>query len=84
MKCLKEAIFMISPKLKLTVLEQLKERMEELYKTYKEPELDKDGKLINKKLRKMKKAKTVSVTLFPSHTTGKWPRHQRLDRRRYG
>ena len=47
---------MISPKLKLTVLEQLKERMEELYKTYKEPELDKDGKLINKKLRKMKKA----------------------------
>ena len=46
---------MISPKLKLTVLEQLKERMEELYKTYKEPELDKDGKLINKKIRKPKK-----------------------------
>lgn len=46
---------MISPKLKLTVLEQLKERMEELYKTYKEPELDKDGKVINKKIRKPKK-----------------------------
>ena len=46
---------MISPKLKLTVLEQLKERMEELYKTYKEPELDKDGKLINKKIRNPKK-----------------------------
>ena len=46
---------MISPKLKLTVLEQLKERMEEFYKTYKEPELDKDGKLINKKIRKPKK-----------------------------
>ena len=29
--------------------------MEELYKTYKEPELDKDGKVINKKLRKPKK-----------------------------
>jgi hypothetical protein len=29
--------------------------MEELYKTYKEPEVDKDGKLINKKPRKMKK-----------------------------
>lgn len=55
MKCLKEAIFKISPKLKLSVLEQLKERMEELYKTYKEPELDKDGKLINKKLKKIKK-----------------------------
>ena len=55
MKCLKDAIFMISPKLKLTVLEQLKERMEEFYKTYKEPELDKDGKLINKKIRKPKK-----------------------------
>lgn len=27
--------------------------MEELYKTYKEPEVDKDGKLINKKPRKM-------------------------------
>ena len=37
------------------MLENLKERIEELYKTYKEPELDKDGKLINKKIRKLKK-----------------------------
>jgi len=41
--------------LKLKTLESLKERIEELYKTYKEPELDKDGKLINKKIRRMKK-----------------------------
>ena len=34
------------------MLEHLKERIEELYKTYVEPELDKDGKLINKKIRK--------------------------------
>lgn len=55
MNALMGAIFQISPKLKLTTLESLKERIEELYKTYKEPELDKDGKLINKKIRKMKK-----------------------------
>ena len=61
MKCLKESIFMISPKLKLNVLDALKERLEELYKTYKEPELDKDGKLINKKPRKMKKTNEDSM-----------------------
>ena len=38
--------------MKLKTLERLKERIEELYKMYKEPELDKDGKLINKKIRK--------------------------------
>ena len=53
MDALKQAIFQISPKLKLKTLERLKERIEELYKTYNEPELDKDGKLINKKIRKM-------------------------------
>lgn len=52
---------MISPKLKLNVLDQLKERMEELYKTYKEPEVDKDGNLINKKPRKMKKTGDESM-----------------------
>ena len=52
MDALKKAIFQISPKLKLKTLEHLKERIEELYKTYVEPELDKDGKLINKKIRK--------------------------------
>ena len=35
--------------------------MEELYKTYKEPEVDKDGKLINKKPRKMKKTADESM-----------------------
>lgn len=55
MDALKEAIFQISPQLKLKTLESLKERIEELYKTYKEPELDKDGKLINKKIRKLNK-----------------------------
>jgi len=55
MNALMGAIFKISPKLKLNTLEGLKERIEELYKTYKEPELDKDGKLINKKIRRMKK-----------------------------
>ena len=53
MDALKDAIFQISPKLKLKTLERLKERIEELYKTYSEPELDKDGKLINKKIRKL-------------------------------
>ena len=43
------------------MLESLKERIEELYKTYKEPELDKDGKLINKKIRKMKKNNDESM-----------------------
>jgi hypothetical protein len=36
----------------LKTLERLKERIEELYKTYNEPELDENGKLINKKIRK--------------------------------
>lgn len=52
MDALKTAIFEISPKLKLKTLERLKERIEELYKTYNEPELDENGKLINKKIRK--------------------------------
>ena len=52
---------MISPKLKLNVLDALKERMDELYKTYKEPEVDKDGNLINKKPRKMKKTGDESM-----------------------
>lgn len=55
MNALMGAVYQISPKLKLKTLESLKERIEELYKTYKEPELDKDGKLINKKIRRMKK-----------------------------
>ena len=34
MNALKDAIFQISPKLKLKILEGLKERIEDLYKTY--------------------------------------------------
>jgi len=34
MNALKDALFKISPKLKLKTLENLKERIEELYKTY--------------------------------------------------
>lgn len=55
MDCLKKAIFNISPMLKLKTLEKLRDRIVDLYKTYKEPELDKDGKLINKKIRKNRK-----------------------------
>ena len=32
---------------------KLRERIEILYKTYEEPELDKDNKLINKKIKKL-------------------------------
>jgi hypothetical protein len=40
--------------LDLKTLEFLKERIVDLFKTYEEPELDKDGKIINKKINKMK------------------------------
>ena len=33
-------------------LEKLRNRLVDIYKTYKEPELDKDGKLINKKIKR--------------------------------
>jgi len=33
-------------------LEELKIRIEEFYKTYEEPEFDKDGKYISKKIKK--------------------------------
>lgn len=61
MNALKSAIFKISPLVKLKKLDRLKERIEELYKTYKEPELDKDGKLINKKLKKRDKETEESM-----------------------
>jgi hypothetical protein len=59
MDCLKKAIFKISPNLKLKTLEKLRERIVDLYKTYKEPELDKDGKLMNKKIRKFKDPENI-------------------------
>jgi hypothetical protein len=52
MKVLKDAIFSISPNLKLNVLDKLRDRIVDLYKTYEEPEFDKDGKFINKKPKK--------------------------------
>ena len=53
MKVLKEQILQLSSKLNTKTQERLRERVIDLYKTYKEPELDKDGKLINKKIKKM-------------------------------
>jgi hypothetical protein len=52
MKVLKDAIYTISPNLKLNVLDKLRDRIVDLYKTYEEPEFDKDGKFINKKPKK--------------------------------
>lgn len=52
MKVLKDAVYSMSPKLNLRTLEKLKNRIVTLFKTYEEPELDKDGKLINKKITK--------------------------------
>ena len=52
MNVLKEAIFEISPKLNLKTLERLKDRNVDLYKTYEEPEIDEEGKLLNKKIKK--------------------------------
>lgn len=49
MKVLKDAIFKITPKLELSKLDSLKERIVDLFKTYEEPEFDKDGKFIPKK-----------------------------------
>ncbi len=38
----------------LKTLEFLKERIINLFKTYEEPEIDKDGKILNKKINKIK------------------------------
>ena len=50
MAVLKESIFKITPNLELRTLEFLKARIVDLYKTYEEPEFDKDGKFIPKKI----------------------------------
>lgn len=52
MAVLKESIFKITPNLELRTLEFLKARIVDLYKTYEEPEFDKDGKFIPKKISK--------------------------------
>jgi hypothetical protein len=43
MKVLTEAIYKITPRLKSKEMDMLRGRIENLYKTYKEPEFDKDG-----------------------------------------
>ena len=48
MAVLKENIFKITPNLELRTLEMLKKRIVDVYKTYQEPEFDKDGKFISK------------------------------------
>ena len=52
MQVLKENIFKITPNLELRTLEFLKQRIVDLYKTYEEPEFDKDGKFIPKQIKK--------------------------------
>ncbi len=51
MSVLKEGIFQITPKLEFKVMNDLRERIENLFKTYEEPEFDADGKLIVKKIK---------------------------------
>ena len=52
MNVLTTAIYNITPNLKTKDMDALRARIENLYKTYKEPEFDKDGKLIVKKIKK--------------------------------
>ena len=52
MKVLTDAIYKITPNLKTKDMDALRARIENLYKTYQEPEFDKDGKLISKKIKK--------------------------------
>jgi hypothetical protein len=55
MDVLKNAIYSMTPNLDYKKLDILKTRIEELYKTYEEPEFDKDGKYISKKIKKAPK-----------------------------
>ena len=52
---LKENIFKITPHLELKKLEFLKKRIIDQFKLFEEPEFDKDGKFISKKIKKMVK-----------------------------
>lgn len=53
MTVLKDAIYQLTPQLDLKKMEFLKQRIEELYKSYEEPEFDKDGKFISKRVKKV-------------------------------
>jgi len=52
MQVLQDIIFAISPNLDLRQMEKLRERNVTLYKMYEEPEFDKDGKFISKRIKK--------------------------------
>mmetsp|Transcript_9677 Transcript_9677/g.14725 ORF Transcript_9677/g.14725 Transcript_9677/m.14725 type:complete len:324 (+) Transcript_9677:273-1244(+) len=51
MQVLKEGIYQITPNLEFKMMNELRERIENLFKTYEEPELDSEGKLIVKKIK---------------------------------
>ena len=55
MKVLKDAVYSLSPKLELKKLDFLKERVIDSYKTYEEPEFDKEGKFVSKQIMKAPK-----------------------------
>jgi hypothetical protein len=57
-KVLKDAVYKITPNLELKQQDKLKERIEQCYKSYAEPEFDKDGKFISKKKLIVNKEKT--------------------------
>ena len=63
MNVLKDAIFQLSGKLNLRTLEKLRERNINLCKTYEEPEFDKDGNYINKKLKHHHKNQDTSQNI---------------------
>jgi hypothetical protein len=50
MKVLKDAVYSISLNLNLKTFDKLRDKTVDLYKTYEEPEFDKEGKFINKKI----------------------------------
>lgn len=50
-QALKEQIFAITPNMDLKLMEKLRNSSINLFKTYKEPELDEDGKLVNKVIK---------------------------------
>mmetsp|Transcript_15364 Transcript_15364/g.25975 ORF Transcript_15364/g.25975 Transcript_15364/m.25975 type:complete len:234 (+) Transcript_15364:424-1125(+) len=66
---LKDGIFKITPKLEYKDMQMLRERIETLYKTYEEPELDEDGNLKNKKRANLKKGDGMDDSLSKNDTS---------------
>lgn len=52
MNVLKDAVYTMTPNLELKQMEFFKERIEQLYRSYEEPEFDSNGKYISKRLKK--------------------------------